>query len=938
MSFPPVAPSASAPVAPAAPPPPAPLAPLPGRPDADTVLDRFLTVLGERGLSLYPEQEEAILELFAGSNVVLNTPTGSGKSLVAAAFHFRALCAGERSVYTCPIKALVNEKFLALCRDFGPENVGMMTGDASVNPQAPVLCCTAEILANIALHRGAESDIRVVIMDEFHYYSDAERGYAWQVPLLTMPGARFLLMSATLGATDFFEKEMTRVTGAPSRTVRSDRRPVPLEFEYSETPLTERVAALLEQKRAPVYLVYFTQRSASEAAQSLMSLNVCSKEEKAALSAELAKVRFTSPYGTEVKRWLRHGIGVHHAGLLPKYRILVEQLAQKGLLKLICGTDTLGVGINVPIRTVVFTQLWKYGGEKAAVLAVRDFRQIAGRAGRKGYDDKGYVIAQAPEHMIENKRAEERAAGDAKKQKKLVKQRAPEGSVGWDIKTFERLQTAPAEPLISRFDVSHGTLLLMLSRDSDGCRAMRQLIADCHETPHKKRALRKRSWQLFRALLDRKIVEFIPPLPTGHKLRVNVELQDDFSLHQALSLYLIDTLPLLPSYPHARSAPSSQPSAPSAQPSPHPDCQLPAPSAAPSLNPQTSTLNSPGAPAPGDYPFDVLTLCEAIVEDPDQILRRQVDKLKGEKIMELKEAGVPYEERMEKLEAIEHPKPLREFLYDSFNAFAAAHPWIQQENVRPKSIAREMFERYLSFADYVKDYGLQRSEGLLLRHLSQVWKVLSQTVPESAKTDEVIEMEDYFRELIRGIDSSLLEEWERLKNPAFVAATADPAQPARPVSFDITRDTPSFRRLVRTAIFGFLQDVAARDYDSALSRLRTGEAAASADNDPVSADARKLETAFATYFAAHRRFRLDPEGRSAKHTHWSEENETPTATGGKTWTVAQVLIDAEDHNDWEATFTIDLTASRAENRAVVAFATVASIGDFSTAPAPIPPV
>ena len=928
MSFPPADPSAAAPAAPSAPPappppappaPPAPLAPLPGRPDADTVLDRFLTVLGERGLSLYPEQEEAILELFAGSNVVLNTPTGSGKSLVAAAFHFRALCAGERSVYTCPIKALVNEKFLALCRDFGPENVGMMTGDASVNPQAPVLCCTAEILANIALHRGAESDIRAVIMDEFHYYSDAERGYAWQVPLLTMPGARFLLMSATLGATEFFEKEMTRVTGAPSRTVRSDRRPVPLEFEYSETPLTERIAALLEQKRAPVYLVYFTQRSASEAAQSLMSLNVCSKEEKAALAAELAKVRFTSPYGAEVKRWLRHGIGVHHAGLLPKYRILVEQLAQKGLLKLICGTDTLGVGINVPIRTVVFTQLWKYGGEKAAVLAVRDFRQIAGRAGRKGYDDKGYVIAQAPEHMIENKRAEERAVGDPKKQKKLVKQRAPEGSVGWDIKTFERLQTAPSEPLISRFDVSHGMLLLMLSRDSDGCRAMRQLIADCHETPHKKRALRKRSWQLFRALLDRKIVEFTgarasrpqsaepageTPALRSSKLRVNIELQDDFSLHQALSLYLIDTLPLLPGYPHARPTPTSD--------LPSPNSDLPSPLAA--------------AGAAADYPFDVLTLCEAIVEDPDQILRRQVDRLKGDKIEELKAAGVPYEERMEKLEAIEHPKPLREFLYDTFNAFATAHPWIQQENVRPKSIAREMFERYLSFADYVKDYGLQRSEGLLLRHLSQVWKVLSQTVPASAKTDEVIEMEDYFRELIRGIDSSLLEEWERLKNPAFVAAAADPAQPARPASFDITRDTPSFRRLVRTAIFGFLQDIAARDYDSALSRLRTGEAAASADNDPVSADARKLETAFAAYFAANGRFRLDPEGRSAKHTHWSEEHETPTATGGKTWTVAQVLIDAEEHNDWEATFTVDLTASRAENRAVLTFTTVAPIG------------
>jgi superfamily II RNA helicase len=848
---------------------PAPLAPLPGQPNADAVLDRFLAVLAERKLELYPEQEEAILELFAGRNVILNTPTGSGKSLVAAAFHFKALCAGERSVYTCPIKALVNEKFLALCRDFGPENVGMMTGDASVNPQAPVLCCTAEILANIALARGDRTDVRAVIMDEFHYYSDAERGYAWQVPLLTMPGARFLLMSATLGATDFFEKDLTRLTGEPTITVRSDRRPVPLEFEYSETPLTERVAALLEDKRAPVYLVYFTQRSASEAAQSLMSLNVCTKEEKAALQAELERVRFNSPYGKEMRRWLRHGIGVHHAGLLPKYRILVEQLAQKGLLKLICGTDTLGVGINVPIRTVVFTQLWKYDGTKAAVLSVRDFRQVAGRAGRKGYDDKGYVVAQAPEYMIDNKRAEEKAAGDAKKQKKLVKQRAPEGAVGWDAKTFERLQTAPSEGLVSRFEVSHGMLLLVLSRETDGCRAMKRLIADSHETPHRKRALRKRAWQLFRALLERKIVEWIPPEPSGRKLRVNLELQDDFSLHQALSLYLIDTLPLLD-----RASP--------------------------------------------DYPFDVLTLCEAIVEDPDAILRRQVDRLKTEKINELKAAGVPYEERMEKLEAIEHPKPLREFLYDTFNAFAAAHPWIDQENVRPKSIAREMFERYLSFTDYVRDYGLERSEGLLLRHLSQVWKVLSQTVPESAKTEEVVEMEDYFRELIRGIDSSLLEEWERLRNPDFIAAEAAD-KPARPMAFDITRDVASFRRLVRTAIFGFLQDVAAREWQSALSRLQTGAGMVAAEGELVSPEARQLEAAFGNYFEARGRFRLDPEGRAAKHTHWIEEK------NGSGPGVAQMLIDADEQNDWEVRFTVSLVQSRTENRAVVKFEGVSPV-------------
>ena len=866
--------------------PPAPLAPLSGSPGPDAVLDSFLAAMAARGITLYPEQEEAILELFAGKNVILNTPTGSGKSLVAAALHFKALCAGQRSVYTCPIKALVNEKFLSLCRDFGPEHVGMMTGDASVNPRAPVLCCTAEILANIALTRGEHAEVAAVIMDEFHYYSDPERGYAWQTPLLTLPQSRFLLMSATLGSTDLFERELTRLTGAPSLTVRSDRRPVPLAFEYSETPLAERVTQLLAGNRAPVYLVHFTQRAASEAAQALMSLPVCTKEEKAVLALELERVKFNSPYGKDMKRWLRHGIGVHHAGLLPKYRILVEQLAQKGLLKLICGTDTLGVGINVPIRTVLFTQLWKYDGRKAAILSVRDFRQVSGRAGRAGYDDQGYVIVQAPEHVIENKRAEEKAAADPAKKKKLVKARAPEGSVGWDAKTFERLKTASPEELSSRFDVSHGMLLLVLSRDSDGCRAMRQLINDCHETPTKKRALRKRAWQLFRALLDRKIVEIIPREsqtlspsngPSGRRLRVNVELQDDFSLHQALSLYLIDTLPLL-------------------------------------------NRESP------DYPFDVLTLCEAIVEDPDQILRRQVDKQKGLKIEEWKAAGIPYEERMAKLEEVEHPKPLREFLYETFNAFAAAHPWVEQENVRPKSIAREMFERYMSFGDYVREYGLERSEGLLLRHLMQAWKVLAQTVPDSAKTPEVIEMENYFRELIRGIDSSLLDEWEKLRNPDFVAAELE-GKPARPASFDITRDTAAFKRLARTAILGFLQDVAARDWEGAVARFETAPPPVAGVADPGLAETRRIEKEFTAYFDARERFRLDPEGRAVKHTHISEDGGQNTEDRGKVWQVAQVLADPEELNDWEARFTVSLEESRKQNRPVVGFLAVRPVGE-----------
>lgn len=838
-------------------------------------MERFLTVMAERGLELYGEQEEAILELFAGNNVILATPTGSGKSLVAAAFHFKALCAGERSIYTCPIKALVNEKFLSLCRDFGPENVGMMTGDASVNPQAPVLCCTAEILANIALARGNESDIRAVIMDEFHYYSDPDRGTAWQVPLLTMPQSRFLLMSATLGGTDFFERELQRLTGAACSTIRSDRRPVPLEFTYSETPLVEQVGQLILEKKAPVYLVYFTQKSASEGAQDGMSLSLCSKEEKAAIATELEGVRFNSPYGKDVKRWLRHGIGVHHAGLLPKYRILVESMAQKGLLKLICGTDTLGVGINVPIRTVVFTQLWKYDGKKAAILNVRDFRQVAGRAGRRGYDDKGFVVAQAPDHMIENKRAAERAAGDPKKQKKLVKRSAPEGSVGWDVKTFERLQTAPSEALTSRFEVTHGMILLMLSRESDGCRAMRQLISDCHETAARKRQLKRRAFQLFRALVERKIVEWIPPEANGRKLRVNLELQDDFSLHQTLSLYLIDTLPLL-------------------------DRESP------------------------DYPFDVLTLCEAIVEDPEAILRKQVDRAKTDKMAEMRAEGLAYEERMEKLEQIEHPKPRREFLYDTFNAFKAAHPWVEEENVRPKSIAREMFERYQSFSDYIREYGLERSEGLLLRHLSQTFKVLAQTVPPAAKTEAVVEMEEYFGELIRGIDSSLLEEWERMKNPNYVAEE-QAEKPARPDTYDIVRDTAGFKRLVRTTILGFLQDAAARDWESALERL--GGVPIS---DPLVllAETRRVEEQFGAFYEVHRAFRLDPEGRSAKHTHVAEETSAH-------WTVAQVLVDSEGDGDWEAQFEVSLAASRAAGRPVIAFTGLSQIGGgVSETPAP----
>ncbi|MFM7603596.1 MAG: DEAD/DEAH box helicase, partial [Prosthecobacter sp.] len=469
----------------------------------DELLAAFLDYVAEKKLELYPAQEEAILELFDDRNVILNTPTGSGKSLVALALHFRSLAKSRRSVYTCPIKALVNEKFLALCRDFGPENVGMATGDATVNRNAPILCCTAEILANYALRDGAEAPFREVIMDEFHYYSDKERGVAWQVPLLTMSSSRFLMMSATMGGSAFFKDELTRLTKAETTVVASSERPVPLEFSYAQTSVDVTLQELVAANKAPVYLVHFTQNEAAQAAQDLMSLNFCTAAEKASIKELMAGAKFTSPYGKEVKKYLSHGVGIHHAGLLPKYRVLVEKLAQRGLLKVICGTDTLGVGVNVPIRTVLLTRLSKYSGEKVATLTARDFHQITGRAGRRGFDDVGYVVCQAPEHIIENAKMEAKAAGDVKKLRKMVKKKPPEGFVGWSEDTFKKMQAASPEPLVSRFQVSHGLLLQVLSRAGDSCAAMRQLIARSHETANAKTQHEKRAWQLFRALVQR---------------------------------------------------------------------------------------------------------------------------------------------------------------------------------------------------------------------------------------------------------------------------------------------------------------------------------------------------------------------------------------------------------------------------------------------------
>ena len=811
---------------------------------------RFLEYVENQGLSLYPAQEEAILELFDEKNVILNTPTGSGKSLVAAALQFKALAQGHRSIYTCPVKALVNEKWLSLCREFGPDNVGLSTGDASVNRDAPILCCTAEILANIALREGDQCEFRDAILDEFHYYADRDRGVAWQLPLLTLPKTRFLLMSATLGDTAFFAEELTALNHLSTATIQSQDRPVPLEFAYNEAPLAQTLERLAVEGKAPVYIVHFTQADAAESAQAFTSVNVCTRDEKQAIANALEGFHFTSPYGPTLRSWLKHGVGVHHAGLLPKYRVLVEQLAQRGLLKIICGTDTLGVGINVPIRTVLFTRLCKFDGQKTVILSARDFHQISGRAGRKGFDDRGWVVVQAPEHVIENRQLEEKSSRSGKK---FVKRKPPDRNfVAWDKNTFQRLIAAPPERLTSRFQVSHGMVLNVLSRSGDGCNAMRQLIQHSHESPKARKSHFRRAWQLFRSLLNRRIIEFIPRTIDGTYLRVNVELQDDFSMDQALSLYLLETVPLLDS-------------------------------------------NAP------DYALDLITLVESILEDPELILRRQLDKLKTQRVAEMKAEGIEYQERMDQLDQLEYPKPNREFIYSTFNAFADRHPWVGQENIRPKSIAREMFESFRSFADYIRDYELYRAEGLLLRHLSGVHKVLTQTVPDTAKTDPIRELELYLGTMIRQVDSSLLDEWERLRDPRYQrapsAAASKPAQPEPPP--DVTKDTRAFTGAIRNRIFMLLRALISNDFDAALLLL---DSPASADGTVWTTE--RLRSILEAYHAGHQRICLDPNARNSRHTYVLEDQ--PTSS----WRVQQMLIDPEELNDWVAEFRIDLLKSR----------------------------
>lgn len=820
---------------------------------ADEILDRFLAWIGDVGLTPYPEQEEALLELALGHHVVLATPTGSGKSLVAQGLHFRALCRGERSFYTAPVKALVSEKFFDFCRDFGPERVGMLTGDASINPRAPLLCCTTEVVANMALREGERLDAPAVVLDEFHYYADPERGAAWQIPLLALPHTQFLLMSATLGNTAPIEERLAARSGREVASIYSDRRPVPLDFEYCETPLHETIEELVAGGRAPVYVVSFTQRECGELAQGLTGASLTTREQREALSQALAGARFDTLYGVDLRRFLRFGIGVHHAGLLPRYRLLVEQLAQQGLLRVICGTDTLGVGVNIPIRTVLFTRLSKFDGQKSRILSVREFKQIAGRAGRKGFDERGYVVCQAPEHVIEKRRLEARGQGGgavaAKKAAKAAQKKAPpRGFVPFNRETFERLVTRPPEPLESRFDVDHGMLVSVLERvpredpSGTGYRQLIDLIGYSHESEGHKRRLRRRAAQLFRALRRAGVVEVEPLFSGGCGVRVAEDLQQNFAMHETLSLYVVEAAAALD-----REAP--------------------------------------------DFPLTLLSLVEAVLENPTPILLEQTNRARSQRLAELKAQGVPYEERIQRLEEISYPKPEEEFLRATFELFAERHPWVESANLRPKSVAREMVESYRGFVDTVREYQIGRSEGLLLRYLSQVHNTLVKTVPAEVKTEAVFDLIAYLHAIVQRVDSSLIDAWEGLLRPE--------ERPERSLAeappFDLARHERLLVARARAELHLLVAALARRDFE---------EAAALVDQDPDDPfTPERFEAALAPFFEEYGEIVFTPAARRAEHT-------LVKRSGARSWEVFQKLLDPAGDQLWVVEGVVDLRARR----------------------------
>ena len=806
----------------------------------EEAFEAFVDWVHGQGIELWPHQEEALMSIMVGDHVILGTPTGSGKSLVALGMHFMAMCFGETSYYTAPIKALVSEKFFQLVKLLGRDNVGMITGDVHINTDAPVICCTEEILANQALREGADAVIHSVAMDEFHFFSDSDRGWAWQVPLLTLPKTQFLLMSATLGDVTQIKETLCRQTTRDVSCVLDALRPVPLSYEYALTPLEATVELALRKGEGPLYLVHFSQDAALASATSLASYGVASKEEREAIKEALRGAHFTTAFGKTLKRLLGCGVGVHHAGMLPRYRLLVEKLAQQGLLPVICGTDTLGVGINVPIHTVVLTQLTKFDGHKMRRLRSREFHQIAGRAGRSGFDTEGVVIAEAPEHAIENYKAELKAGGDPKKLRKIKKKKPPENFVNWTEDTFNMLIEAVPEHLTPRMRITHSMVVAEVEQGGDARARVERLIEDSMQPETEKRSLSVRADDIFATLVDAGVVIREEAEDGSFSYGLTMDLPDDFALDQPLSPFLLAALELLD-------------------------------------------------PEDENYALDVVSMVEATLEDPRQVLRAQEKQARSATMAEMKMEGVDYDERLERIADVTYPKPLEDLLEAAFSQYCDSVPWARDYCLRPKSVLRDMLESASDFKGYIQKLGITHYEGALLRYLSEAFRGLDRTIPDDKRDERLRDIISWLGLVVRSVDSSLVDEWTN------AGAALDAAPPEAAEDAPVVQDRRGLTLLVRNALFNRVHMAARKDVQglgAADSEWGFGE--------------RAWRQAIDAYYEEHEEILIDADARSNAYFSIDDADEQ----AGHVWHVQQTFHDSDFDNDFMIRADVDLDATQ----------------------------
>ena len=814
--------------------------------DPAAVLDAFGEWAVDGGRPLYVHQDEAAFALAAGDHVVLATPTGSGKSLVAVAGVLLARNERRRAVWTAPIKALVAEKFFDLVDLLGAADVGLATGDAAINVDAPVLVCTAEVLANHALVTGPASDFGFACLDEFHYYGDSDRGWAWQIPLLELTNCQMLLASATLGDMSAITADLAVRSGRDVTEVTSVDRPTPLYHQWRTTAVADSVAEAVKDGLSPVYVVHANQAAAIERAQGLVNLNVTTRPQREAIAAAMADVRMTRGFGDTLSRLIRNGVGVHHAGMLPRYRRLVERLAGQGLLPVICGTDTLGVGVNIPIRTVLMTALTKFDGTRVRRFSVREFHQLAGRAGRPGFDPDGHVWAQAPDHVIDNARALAKAGDDPKARRKAAKSaRTPDGFVNYDEATMQRLVTGQPELLASRFRVTADLVASVLSRN-DGPAALKHLLRTNHDPEPRRRQHQRRAIAVYRSLEAAGVAERLRDdhgRCVGVRVGSLVEGEDERSalrFSSPLMTYAIEVMATL-------------------------DRDDPA------------------------YVVDVVSVTESVLDDPRQILQAQQNAAKGAEVARLKAEGVPFEERMELLESITWPRPLADVLEACFETYRQNHPWVTAEP-SPKSILREMLESGDSFATFVRRYRLERSEGLVLRYLTDAWRTLDRSLPDDVYSDALEDVVEWLGELIRATDATLLDEWTLLAGRPVHDHLA-------PEALESVRAWPpsAWRTAVRTAAFGWVE------------LLATRSVIVLADRSGWSED--RLADAMAAYWAEYDSIGTDADARSAHQFTLVEEVER--------WVITQRLVDPSGDGEWRFVAIVDLEQAKTDGAPIL---------------------